>query len=437
MNDAARPVKTAGFPWKKLALTLFVGVPLALLLGELGMRGVRRLQGRPYDSALVRTHLLRMQARVRDFVPQPDQDLPINPAENQASERLLHPYLGYEIVGGIRQIEDDWSWMKEHPDPQNKRYDILIVGGSVAQIFGQYGESTLKTVLRRDPRFAERTVRLIKYGRGGYKEPQQVIFVAYLLSLGFHFDCVLNLNGFNEVALGTDNAALGTHPIFPSIPHWGHLAVGGRTDREGLDWQLEARKLQLEVLESTDLALRSGMYRSVVLGEWALGKQRRLSARLAAIDTEYSQRLRGQNRQILHGPLFEASGTKPQRTCTVSWMESSRTIQDICNARGIDYLHALQPTLHDTDSKPLSAEELEKGKAPQTWMDGVHVGYPMLRFAGEQLRAQGVNFVDMSMVFREQPQTLYFDSCHFGQEGNDILAEAIGAALLAHMRAPR
>ena len=437
MNDAARPAKPAGFPWKKLALSLFVGVPLALLLGELGLRGVRRLQGRTYNAEAVRTQLLRMQGRVRDFVPQPDQDLPISPAENEASERLLHPYLGYEIVGGIRQIEDESRWVKEHPDPQNKRYDILIVGGSVAQIFGQYGEETLKRVLKSDARFTNRSVRLIKYGRGGYKEPQLVIFVAYLLSLGYHFDCVLNLNGFNEVALGTDNAALGTHPIFPSIPHWGHLAVGGRTDREGLDQQIEARRLQLEVLESTDFALRNGLFRSVVLGEWALGKQRRLGARLMQIDTEYTDRLRSHNQQILHGPLFDAAGTKPQRTCTVSWMESSRTIQDICSARGIDYLHALQPTLHDSGSKPLSAEEIEKGKAPQTWMDGVHTGYPMLRFAGEQLRAQGVNFVDVSMVFQNHPETLYFDSCHFGQEGNDILAEAIGAALLAHMRVAR
>jgi hypothetical protein len=233
---------------------------------------------------------------VRDFVPQPDTGLQISPVTNPADERLLHPYLGYEIVGGIQQLKDDWAWVQSHPDPENKRYDILIVGGSVAQIFGQYGEERLKQVLKADPRFTERSVRLIKYGRGGYKQPQQALFVTYLLSLGFSFDCVLNLDGFNELALGTDNAALGTNPVFPSIPHWGHLAVGGRTDRAGLDMQIEARRLQVQVLESTDRALRYGFYHSAILGAWTLRNLTVLSQQLTRIDAEYTQRLREQNR---------------------------------------------------------------------------------------------------------------------------------------------
>jgi hypothetical protein len=54
--------------------------------------------------------------------------------------------------------------------------------------------------------------------------------------------------------------------------------------------------------------------------------------------------------------------------------------------------------------------------------------------AGQQLREQGVNFVDVSMAFKEHPETFYFDSCHFNEPGNEILAELIGAALLEHMR---
>ena len=113
-------------PWRKLALSLFVGIPLALLIAELGLRGARRLQGRSYDSGVVLTELLRMQSRVRDFVPQPDTELPIGPGQDEASKRQLHPYLGYEIAGDLRQLEDDWRWMNDNPDPENRRYDILI-----------------------------------------------------------------------------------------------------------------------------------------------------------------------------------------------------------------------------------------------------------------------------------------------------------------------
>ena len=50
----------------------------------------------------------------------------------------------------------------------------------------------------------------------GSKQPQQLMALNYLLVLGAEFDAVINLDGFNELALGmTDNARTGTALVFP------------------------------------------------------------------------------------------------------------------------------------------------------------------------------------------------------------------------------
>lgn len=423
--------------WKKLALALFVGLPLALVTVEVTFRGVQWARGRPYSSDRAHTQLLRVQSRMRDFVPRPEVSpgdsplmAPIVP-DNPKAERLLHPYLGYEIVGGIQQVDDTRNYLRGHPDPD--RYELLILGGSVAQIFGQYGKKKLLETLRADARFADRDVRLIQFGRGGFKQPQQVNFLVYLLSLGWPIDGVINLDGFNEVALGNNNAQLGTHPVFPSLPHWAHLAVGARTDRAGENMQAEAHALRGKILALSDLTLSYGLYRSSILGEVSLSRLNGWSEDLRVVRDRYTDHLRETNKAIISGPAFDTRGNKPIFASVRSWMESSRTMADICKARSIDYLHVLQPTLHDEGSKPLTPEEIAQGSAPEPWTDGVHRGYPLLRKAGLELAERGVDFVDMSMVFEHHPEELYFDSCHFGQAGNDILGVAIGKALLEHL----
>ena len=46
----------------------------------------------------------------------------------------------------------------------------------------------------------------------------------------------------------------------------------------------------------------------------------------------------------------------------------------------------------------------------------------------------GIEFLDASRVFQDVEETLYYDPCHFNEEGNLILAEAIAPAFLAVIR---
>jgi hypothetical protein len=102
----------------------------------------------------------------------------------------------------------------------------------------------------------------------------------------------------------------------------------------------------------------------------------------------------------------------------------------MCAARGITYLHVLQPALPDPDTKPLTPKEIEGGTADPAWIEGVHLLYPRFRGAGARLRERGIAFLDATGVFRDHPEDVYVDVCHFEEHGNEILADAIAAALL-------
>jgi hypothetical protein len=81
----------------------------------------------------------------------------------------------------------------------------------------------------------------------------------------------------------------------------------------------------------------------------------------------------------------------------------------------------------------LTEPERRGGRAEPSWIEGVHEGYPQLRRMGATLRERGVAFTDLSGAFRDHPERLYVDACHFGHAGNMILADRLAQAFLAEL----
>ena len=54
---------------------------------------------------------------------------------------------------------------------------------------------------------------------GGWKQPQQLLALSWILALGGELDVLINVDGFNEVALdGVENAERGVFPAPASAP---------------------------------------------------------------------------------------------------------------------------------------------------------------------------------------------------------------------------
>lgn len=415
--------------WLRILALQLALLCVVFVLCEVGCRIYLSSQGRSYVAAQARASFEELFSRTHDFVPRAAGAMGAKNDDATAQQRILHPYLGWEVMGSIEQLLAESSRLGAGARDQD--YEILIVGGSVADVYGQYGCAHMEDLLRADPRFAGRTIYTYKYARGGYKQPQTVIAVQYLLSLGFTPECVISIDGFNDVALSNENAWMQSNPILPSTMHWRTLAMNGTGDRESVR-QAAAIVEHLQSMEWwTREVVDTGAYRSALFGTIAFARVRALQAAARAMTKEYGNRLANLGaRYVVAGPPFEGKGLPAVRNGVKAWEEGSRTLRALCEARGIRYLHVLQPTLHDPGAKPMTDEERAKGAIGPQWLDGVTLGYPLLREAGARLAAGGEDFVDGSRIFEHETRTLYYDNCHFGVPGNLLLAEFVAKALL-------
>jgi hypothetical protein len=419
--------------WKTIVLLQLVLWPVLHVIIEFGYRAVERARGRGQSTEELETEIRKLLSVSEDFVPVPGQRRIKGKTEAPQRVKILHPYVGYETSGGVPRLDKELVLLKSDGPGGllSERYDILVVGGSVALAFVSMGKQRLTEILRADPRFRGKRPYYLPYARGGAKEPQQVNWMIWLASLDVHPHAVINIDGFNEVALGNDNAEMGLHPIYPGFQQWSILVDAGMSDSTALETLLDVREQQSELSRVADLVLGKGLYHSHLVARLALDRMSWLRSESVAGFERYSSRIRQQRLPLLHGPWFEKGEDRAVALSVQNWTEASRSLAALCRARGITYLHVLQPAQHDPGSKPLTEREIRQATSPPSYVNGVQLGYPLMRAAGKVLAAEGVGFLDATQVFAKCPQDLYYDGCHFAEEGHRIFAEAIGPAFLA------
>ena len=429
-ETGTRPVPCRRRPLlRTLALRAVVLVATLLFL-EVAFRAVVWLQGAPYGAAAARERILELRDIDQLAILLPEADGRVRREPAPEIEPVLHPFLGFAARGRTAAVEAELARLARGEDDGSFR--ILILGGSVAGMFGVHGGERLHELLRADPRLEGRPIHHIPLASGGHKQPQQLIRLILLLSEGIVPDAVINIDGYNELVLGSNNVRRQTNPIFPSSFHWTHLARDGARERPILREMFEVYGAQRETARLAGWMLDARLYHSSILGRLGLA---RLEALKGRIEEGYATYLglveEGGERGVLHGPAFDRRGVAPLRAIVRHWEEASTMIDQLCRARSIPYLHVLQPTLLDEGSKPLKGPErglLER--APAVRRLAIRAGYPRLREAGRRLAASGVHFLDASMVFAEATERLYQDDCHFRERGSAILAEPVAEALL-------
>jgi len=407
-----------------LVLSTFVG----LLLAEGGYRTYRALRGTTYRRADVEARLdgLIDELRGVKFVPEAAQGSLFKVG------MAVHPYQGYQIAQQTRRGQENARYFAS-PEAQSN-FDIVLIGGSVAAMFGNMAGKLLFPTLEKDPRLAGRPIRLHSVACPGHKQPQHTMTLQWLLSQGWRPDAVILLDGFNELAVSADNAKVGVNPLFP---YWIEMqmrlgtAISDPADMELVGSAIAAR----QDAESLRESLRSWpLTRSAITGTWALGRLERAAnrARERVLAVQEHEKAKSQELHSLTigGPGFDSDPAAVLSQCVEAWREGSRSMQAICRARGIPFLHVLQPSACDAGSKPLTPEELEAAKYPPLWAETIARGYPRLREVGAELAREGIGFLDATQIFAGHSERIYLDSCHFQDAGAEILGPLMAEAFL-------
>lgn len=356
--------------------------------------------------------------------------------------QVRHPYLGYVAKPLDRGRRKDHSMLSsmDMGDPDSPLYDpdvvlIGLTGGSVAAgVFNSGGPALLKR-LRSAPQFEGKQLHLFGFAAAGFKQPQQAVGLAYLLSAGVQFDAVINLAGFNEVSLVSDPGL--QRGGFPAYPYSWSSRVALSTSQLDLAGELAYlnRNRSKAALALTECPGRFSWMRQLA---WEVSDRR---SRIAQLDVRealvIAQALSTSSLQSfeLLGPKLDGQEGKDRLPELVAiWERSAAVMQGLCQAAGGIFVEALQPNQYDPEFvKPMLLEEERLARSEESiFAVPAAEGYPLLHEAAERLGQAGISVLDLKAIFADVQETrMRDDCCHFNRAGNIALAEALADELLA------
>lgn len=365
----------------------------------------------------------------------------------RGKKEVIHPYLGFVYNPEKFRLKHNGVPISEfgfidNRSPIHKRSkDKLIVGvfgGSVAWWFQNLQRQSLIDGLRGIPKFSgKKEIVFVPVALGGYKQPQQAIALSYLLSLGAEFDLILNIDGYNEVALVNYKSV-----VFPFFPRSWELRV---VDVPSVDVQISIGRI--EYIKEQRASVAKFFYGepysySIMLNTmWRLYDRylvNKINIDRLELDRKRDRRSKDYSKlfEVKGPPYHFSSKEKLYRDIAQVWKNGSLTMRGLAEASGAEYFHFLQPNQYFPGSKVLSEEEKKNAFWPGTaFEEAVQLGYPNLRKVSKELKDKGVNFFDLSMLFFNVSETTYVDTCcHLSERGNEIMAESVVAVLSQHYR---
>ena len=424
-----------------LAVKVLVSILIGAAVLELSTRTWLWARGRPHDGRAILTEMRRtvegMQRAFEDVEAQEEVgegdasgSRKVLRRDRRNNPRIAHPYLAWENADAIVRLSED---LAHFAGPEHEEtFDVLVLGSSVGAGFMNEGQRWFREEVASDLRLRDRPVRFLCYARGSYKQPQQALALVYLLSLGIEPDAVIDIDGFNETMGALRNFRRGVHPSYPIFSHWAQV-IDARPD-DPVATRLRVR-LEVHRLAARDVVAgveRYGLARSAVLAWVSRLRLRRAQVRWAAAQEELTAHMAAEQDDAVLGPAFEGDRRDALREAVAGWMRSLRLMHALCEARSIPFLYVLQPNPGIPGSKVLTALEVERTRQSDVWAKAAEDGYPMMMRGLVELTADpGIRAFDATGLFRDVAETVWIDSGHLNDAGNELLARRVAAEILA------
>ena len=381
------------------------------------------------------------------YFNRPEATAPTETKAVQARKERLHPYLGfggqYSLDTPIGTNNLGFAQRQSHKVPfQPKPNDVVVAvfGGSVANrmvVPPQRGLS-LESALRELDQFSGKNVIVYNMAQGAAKQPQQVMALAMLRALGQPVDIVLNVDGFNEFAIGYENIVQQTHPVMPSMSILWQIGsqLAPASDKTADFYRIiyELLHSRAAIIQRTDAANRSRsgleyLYNTMLISFYSRQRAAAEAAQVGAIGD--ADKMAGMRALLSLDMPIEPKADQWEELFRI-WLHSSEALKDLSRGIGARYLHIIQPNQYFSN-RQFSADEarialsMPKG-AP--FRVGVEHGYALLEQRAGLVAARGI--VSAIDLFDRQAEQIYVDNCcHYTRDGETILARHVAAQIAA------
>jgi hypothetical protein len=383
------------------------------------------------------------------YLKRPVQEVATQQATVGYKQRL-HPYFGFTGPYNLREADLSTNALG-FPQretfaipyiPASNDFVVVVFGGSVAyrSAYGREGGMPLVDALNALPNFSGRRVVVINMAQGAGKQPQQLLELAYLLAIGQHIDLALNVDGFNEFALGWQNLRVGLDPVLPPAQSMWAFAEELYPAPDSGDYYKPA----YEMFSARQLAdyhrQRADAARSGLSYVWHQALGSRNQTVLATAAAEYESLIKSDHLSVAKSKL--SLDLPPIKGDPVAylydlWLKCSQQMRALAEANGIKYLHLIQPNQYYT-KHVFSKHEHQIALAlppDHDYVLGVTKGYPLL--AARSAALEKSDIVSMIDVFDDVKDEIYFDlCCHLNAHGETLFAQAAAREVAKRLGSP-
>ena len=364
---------------------------------------------------------------------------------NNSIVERFHPFFGFiqkpgaDFRPGFKVNNYGFISPYDYPLKKTKKnqFFIGVFGGSVASGYAifQVQNQVLPKYLKQLPGLKDKEFVILSFATGGYKQPQQLLILNYFLALGQELDMVVNIDGFNDVALSNLNNKNQVDLAMPSIQHMWPLA------------NFADNSLSTKAMEAT-LRIQENKSR---INRGLSSLQNCSLATCNAVTSVYVQHL--VNNYKTDVLKFEEERTKEQKNDSViyintnksvlqdslafekmawNWAKSSIFMHKVLSASNVPYFHVLQPNQYYQTKRVFGEAEKQIAFNKETpYAKSVQIGYPALFKKIPNLEKNNINILNAVNVFDKTKDAVYVDSCcHYNQAGKLIFSDYVGRSIL-------
>ncbi|MGB3404192.1 MAG: hypothetical protein WBA77_16025 [Microcoleaceae cyanobacterium] len=379
------------------------------------------------------------------------QELGINLEGVRLGESIverLHPFFGYIQRPGPdfrpNFKTNNYGFISPYDYPftntSENQYIVGIFGGSVASNYSIYEiqNKILETRLKQIPALKNKEIIILSFATGGYKQPQQLLILNYMLSMGQKFDLVINIDGFNEVALSRVNDKYQLNFTMPSANHI--LALTQLADSSLSDKALEALLKIKQTKPKIEPAIEQ--LQNCGLASCYAFKSLQLQLLLKDYRTQIQRferyRTKSDGKGIEDSILYFYVQRQPLEIEQLfqkiinNWVETSKLMRDTLAAENIPYFHILQPNqYHQTQRVFTEAEQQIAWSEDSPYDKAIRKAYPLLIENINLLKQDNINILNAVNIFDNTSDIVYIDDCcHYNPTGEQIFSDAIAEFII-------